>query len=208
MPNDQFPPPDSPSHHPRFAASIAPMKEPDHPPPGIVLVGFMGCGKSTVGRELRKMLGYPQIDTDHLLVERAGMPITEIFAESGEDAFRDMETALLDELAGGPPVRRIISTGGGIILREENRRLLRRIGCVVWLQVPLDVLVERIGRNRNRPLLSGENAHDRAKSLLDERSPLYRDAAHLEIEVEDLTSNEVACGILESVRYFFATRKP
>ena len=181
------------------------MSEPEQPPLGIVLIGFMGCGKSTVGRELHKMLGYPQIDTDHLIVERTGMPVTQIFEESGEKAFRDMETEMLRELAGEMPASRIVSTGGGIILREENRRLLRRLGCVVWLRVPLATIVERTGRNRNRPLLNGENPEEKARKLLAERTPLYRDAAHIEVEVEDLTANEVACGILESVRYFFST---
>jgi shikimate kinase len=183
------------------------MNAAHHPPPGIVLIGFMGCGKSTVGHELHKMLRYPKIDTDHLLVEREGRPITEIFAESGEEAFRDMESALLRELAADPPDRCIVSTGGGIILREENRLLLRRLGCVVWLQVPFDTILERVGRNRNRPLLNGPDTRRRAETLLAERKPLYREAAHIAIEVEDLTANEVACGILESVRYFFTSGK-
>jgi len=182
------------------------MSEPEHPPLGIVLIGFMGCGKSTAGRELQKMLGYPQIDTDHLIVERVGMPIPRIFEEAGETAFREMETELLRELAKDAPPPRIVSTGGGIILREENRRLLRRLGCVVWLRVPLATIVERTSRNRNRPLLNGENPEEIARRLLEERAPLYREAAHLEVEVENLTANEVACGILESVRYFFASK--
>jgi shikimate kinase len=181
------------------------MNELEQPPAGIVLVGFMGCGKSTVGRELHKMLGYPQVDTDHLIVERVGMPVTQIFEESGEEAFRDMETEMLRELVGEMPTPRIVSTGGGIILREENRRLLRRLGCVVWLRVPLATIVERTARNRNRPLLNGENPEEKARELLADRTPLYRDASHIEVEVEDLTANEVACGILESVRYFFST---
>ncbi len=180
------------------------MAATESPPSNIVLVGFMGCGKSTVGRELRKLLGYPLVDTDRLIEARAGCSISELFARGGEQAFRELETEVLRELAGAGGGSRIIATGGGIILREENRTLLRSLGCVVWLRAPVETIVRRTGRSRERPLLRTADPQARIEALLAERDPYYRSAAHLDVDTEGLSCNEVACGILESARYFFA----
>jgi shikimate kinase len=173
------------------------------PPKNIVLVGFMGSGKSTVGRELHHLLGYPLVDMDQTIEQRAGKPITAIFADSGEEAFRELETGLLRELAAPDAPRRIISTGGGVVGRPENRELLRKLGYVVWLKAPVEVLLERTGRNRDRPLLHTENPRARIEALLGIREPWYREAAHLEVDTHGLDSGEIATGILESARYFF-----
>lgn len=175
-------------------------------PENIVLIGFMGCGKSTVGRELQHRLGYPLVDMDHEIEKRAGKPITRIFAEDGEDTFRDMETTLLRELARDTSAHRIVSTGGGVIGRPENRELLRQLGFVVWLQAPPDVILERTGRNRDRPLLHGDNPREKIATLLAVREPLYRETSHLHIDTSGLDSTELAAGILESARYYFCQR--
>jgi len=182
------------------------MNRPEFPPKNLVLIGFMGCGKSTVGRELHRKLNYPLIDTDHEIEARAGKPIKEIFAgDGGEPEFRNMETDLLRELAetSSDGTRRIISTGGGICGREENRELLRRLGYVVWLHAPMDVIVERTSKNQDRPLLNTDDPAERIRTLMQEREPLYRETAHLDIDTAGLDFKEISVGILESARYFF-----
>ncbi len=175
----------------------------ESPPRNIVLIGFMGSGKSTVGRVLHKRLGYPLLDMDSVIEQRAGKPITEIFAQQGEAAFRDMETALLEELMERTADRRIISTGGGIVVREGNRPLLRKLGYVVWLHAPVEVILERTGKNRDRPLLHTVDPAERVRTLMEERKPWYRETAHLRVDVAGLDCDELASGILESARYFF-----
>jgi len=182
------------------------MNCPESPPKNLVLVGFMGCGKSTVGRELHRRLNYPLIDTDHEIETRTGKSIKQIFAgPGGEPEFRDMETALLHELADTATdgARRIISTGGGICGREENRKILRRLGYVVWLHAPIDVIIERTSKNQDRPLLNTEDPAGRIRTLMQEREPLYREASHLDIDTTGLDFKEISVGILESARYFF-----
>ncbi len=179
------------------------MSEEENVPKNIVLIGFMGCGKSTVGRELHQRLGYPLADTDRMIEEAMGKNITEIFKEEGEEAFRDFETMQLIEIAKQVEKRQIISTGGGIVIRQQNRSLLHKMGYVVWLDAPLKVILERTSRNRDRPLLNYEDARERVVRLLAEREPWYREAAHLKIDTTGLNSGEIATGILESARYFF-----
>lgn len=182
------------------------MNSSTNPPENIVLIGFMGCGKTTVGRELQQRLGYPLVDMDQVIEERAGKPITAIFADDGEPAFRDMETALLRELKEPDAQRRIISTGGGAVGRAENRALLKDLGYVVWLYAPAAVILERTAKNRSRPLLHTDDPAARIQSLMAERSPLYQETAHLKLDTTGLCSTEVATGILECARYFFTNR--
>lgn len=179
------------------------MHPPDTPPKNIVLIGFMGCGKSTVGRELHQRLGYRLIDTDHEIEERAGRTIAAIFADSGEETFRDFESELLRELTSPDQPRRIVSTGGGIVGREGNRELLRQLGYVVWLCAPMEIILERTAKNRDRPLLHTDDPAERIRTLLRIREPLYAETAHLRLDTSDLDSGEIATGILESARYFF-----
>lgn len=179
------------------------MSESQSPPKNIVLVGFMGSGKSTVGRELHQRLGYPLVDMDHVIEQRAGKSITAIFAEEGEDKFREMETMLLRELNDPAAPRRIISTGGGVICREENRTLLRHLGYVVWLHAPTVVILDRTAKSRDRPLLHTDDPAARVEALLAVRKPLYAETAHLKVDTAGLDCGELATGILESARYFF-----
>jgi shikimate kinase len=179
------------------------MNESQTPPKNIVLIGFMGSGKSTVGRELHHRLGYPLVDMDQVIEQRAGKPITAIFAEDGEEAFREMETGLLEELSDPAAPRRIISTGGGVIGREKNRALLRHLGYVVWLHAPTAVILDRTAKNRDRPLLHTDDPVARVEALLETRKPLYRETAHLKVDTAGLDCGELATGILESARYFF-----
>ncbi len=175
-------------------------------PKNIVLIGFMGSGKSTVGRELQLRLGYPLVDMDQVIEQRAGKPITAIFEDEGEAAFRAMETALLRELADPAAPRRIISTGGGVVGSEENRTLLGSMGYVVWLDAPLKAIMERTSKSRQRPLLHTEDPAAKIRELMAVREPLYQETAHLKLDTAGLDSGELATGILECARYFFSQR--
>lgn len=174
-----------------------------HPPRTLVLIGFMGTGKSTVGRKLHEQLGYELIDTDQQIELRRKQTIPEIFAKEGEQAFRDLETELLRELADNPPTNRIISTGGGIVLREQNRKLLRQLGFVVWLTAAPVEILKRTSRNNHRPLLQTEDPQQAIHRMLAERNPLYREAAHLELDTDNLDIEEACAGILECASYHF-----
>jgi len=179
------------------------MQQPALIPNNIVLIGFMGCGKTTIGRELRRLLGYPLADMDAIIEQRAGKPITRIFAEDGETAFRDLESGLLAELAGAEQPAQIIATGGGVVSRPENRVTLQRLGYVVWLIAPPNVIHSRTRHSNERPLLHGEDPITRISELLAQREPWYRQCAHLSVDTAGLSSREIATGILESARYFF-----
>ncbi len=179
------------------------MNESQTPPKNIVLIGFMGSGKSTVGRELHQRLGYGLVDMDQVIEQRSGKSIATIFKDDGEENFREMETSLLEELCDPSAPRRIISTGGGVIGRERNRVLLRQLGYVVWLHAPVAIIAERTARNRDRPLLDTDDPVARIEALMAVRKPLYAEAAHLTVDTAGLDCNELATGILESARYFF-----
>ena len=174
------------------------------PPKNIVLIGFMGSGKSSIARELSGALGYPMVDTDSLIVERAGKPIHDIFDQEGEEAFRELESTILRELEESLPAHHIIATGGGIIGRPTNRDILRKIGFVVWLEVSAGEIIRRTENSRDRPLLNNDDQTGTIERLLDERRELYRATAHQEIETDELTFPEITTGILESARYFFS----
>ena len=153
----------------------------------IALIGFMGGGKSAVGRELSRRLGWPRHDTDEMIREQFGISIPDIFARHGEPAFRDAETALLKTLRRG--IARIVVTGGGIILRAENVQLLRGMGRIVWLDADEEVLWQRVSKHSARPLLQTPDPRARFAELLQERLPLYQSAADYRINT---TSNSIA----------------
>ena len=153
----------------------------------IALVGFMGAGKSAVGRELSRRIGWPRHDTDELIREQFGVSIPDIFARHGEPAFRDAETALLKKLRHG--IAGIVVTGGGIILRTENVQLLRGMGRSIWLDADEEVLWQRVSKHSTRPLLQTPDPRARFAELLRERLPLYQSAADYRINT---TTNSIA----------------
>ena len=177
---------------------------PTPPMRNILLVGFMGCGKSTIGRQLHKHLGYPLIDIDQEIEQQAGKKITTIFKEEGAEVFRQTETQFLERLIEQQLNHSIISTGGGIVTRPENIPLLRQLGFVVWLACSTDTIHERTSRNNNRPLLQCENPKELITSMLAEREPLYEACSQLKINSSDLSIPEITYGILESARYHFS----
>jgi shikimate kinase len=139
-----------------------------------ILVGMMGSGKSTVGRLLAERAERTFVDTDQLISQRLGRPIHQLFSIYGQEAFRDHETAVLRSLEARNVV---ISTGGGIVLRPANWVEMRRLGKIAFLDLPLEVLIDRLQRSaRRRPLLETENWQERLADIYSERRPLYERA--------------------------------
>lgn len=161
----------------------------------IVLIGFMGTGKSAVGRAVSRRTNRRHIDTDCEIERLAGKTIPQIFADSGEAAFRAQETALLSSLAAsldrGEPM--VVSTGGGTPLRVENAALLKQIGIVVWLRVAPSAILARVAHSLpERPLLASHQ-HDplgRITALLAVREPHYAALADLTLETSDCADSE------------------
>jgi len=170
----------------------------------IVLVGFMGCGKSTVGREISLQLNYSLVDTDALIEESVEKPISEIFADHGEGHFRSLETELLGQIHNANCTHQIISTGGGLPVREENRAWLKKLGYVVWLKVGVDTVMKRTAKSNHRPLLRTDNAKQKVEEMLAVRNPIYREVADLSINTDDLEISETVHGIIESANYYFS----
>lgn len=168
----------------------------------IVLVGFMGSGKSSIGRLVAGRLRFRFIDTDQAIAERAGMNISEIFTRHGEAHFRGLESSVLESLAHLD--RHVIATGGGIVLRGDNRARLRELGFVVGLKANESVIVERVSRNTRRPLLQTGDPRETVRQMLAERQPLYDAAAQFTIDTSYLTHTEVAVVIIAKARRAFA----
>lgn len=156
----------------------------------IILVGMMGSGKTTVGRLLAERTGREFIDLDAMIEARAGKRIVDIFSESGEEGFRDLESETLQDVAGA--THAVIATGGGLVIRPENRRILQGLGLVVWLDAPPDVLLKRIGDDESRPMIHGQNPQKRMERLLSDRRGFYADASNIHLDTTELTPDEIA----------------
>lgn len=154
--------------------------DPGTPANGIALVGMPGGGKSTVGRQLAKRLGWSFSDTDALIEKRIGTSIRLFFEREGEDAFRSVETEVIAELVQGS--RQVIATGGGAVLRRENRRLLADHARVVYLRSSPEELFRRVRHDTARPLLQVADPLGRLREMYHQRDPLYREVAHFVIE--------------------------
>jgi shikimate kinase len=157
------------------------------------LIGYRGAGKSTVARHLAQRLGCEAIDADEFLEARAGKSIREIFAEQGEEAFRNLESDILADLVQRPAA--VLALGGGVVLRPANRRLLERIS-VVWLDAPAECLHRRIEADattrQRRPNLTPIGGLEEIRRLLAERHPLYQQVARWRVEVHDKAPAQVA----------------
>lgn len=167
--------------------------------PAVLLTGMMGSGKSRVGRGLAVRLGWPFLDTDLLVEERAGYSISEIFARDGEERFRELERAVLAAL---PTQRTVIALGGGALMAPENRALARSKGLLLWLNASPECLAQRLRNTRQRPLLAGaEGAQkvERLRRLLRERSDTYA-SAHRTVTTEGMALDEAIEAVLAAVR--------
>ncbi len=164
----------------------------------LVLIGFMGSGKTSVGLKLSYKLKMPVEDTDKLIERREGKSIRQIFEEEGEEVFRKKETELLGELADRHG-RVIYSVGGGTPVREENRKLLRQLGTVVYLQISPETVYERLKGDTTRPLLQCENPLEKIRELIESRKEAYESCADIIIAVDLLDMEEILeqiCGKL------------
>lgn len=159
----------------------------------IVLVGFMGTGKSTVARLLAERLGVERVDLDECIVREAGCSIAELFETKGEPYFRDMESRLLDALMQSPEPF-VLATGGGAVLREANRDAMLRGGFVVALTADADQIIARVSGDKARPLLAGDAAAN-VRRLLEQRKDAY-DFAHVRLDTSGLPPAAVADRIL------------
>ena len=164
----------------------------------LVLIGFMGSGKSTVGRALAKKWSFTFVDTDSLIEEIEGTSISKIFETKGEEYFRECETETVKKLVKKYK-RHIISVGGGTPLRAENRKLLKNAGFVIYLKASPETIIERLKNDTTRPLLQREDKEAAVRELLEKREPVYQDAAHIRVNTDNKTIDEIVNEIELSV---------
>ena len=161
----------------------------------IYLVGLMGAGKTTIGRQLARTLKIPFYDSDKAIEERTGVDVPTIFEFEGEEGFRNREQKMIQQLTEIKGI--VMATGGGAVLREENRKLLSENGFVIYLHCDVDKLLERTRRDSQRPLLNTQDPKERLESLFDQRKPLYTSIADFTIDTGILQSKDVVTQILD-----------
>lgn len=172
------------------------MSQPDR----IFLIGYRGCGKTTVAKALASELGYDWVDVDVEIGARAGKSIADFFSEQGESAYRDLESEVVADLCERS--RAVVALGGGSVIREQNRQQISGVGPVVWLTASVDKLHERINADpnsqANRPSLTSLGGRDEIETVLGERTPAYRECATLEIDTEGKPVARIVAEILHS----------
>ena len=163
----------------------------------IVLTGFMGTGKSAVGKELARILDMKLIDVDTEIEKSRGMSITEIFRQFGEPKFREIETGMIKKVSQNKNA--VISAGGGAVMKKENVDAFRENGVIICLTAKPETILHRTGESDERPLLQVENAYGKIRELLDFRRPFY-EKADITIDTEGKTPLQVAEKIIEKVK--------
>lgn len=164
----------------------------------VYLIGFMGAGKTSIGKKLEALWGYPVVDTDEMIVEKEKMPIPEIFKRFGEVHFRKLEKETLQNLSSSSY---IVTTGGGIVLDPQNRQLLKETGRTVFLYCEPKTLIERLEKDdpSSRPLLH-EKSREEMIELYESRLPLYEECASFTIDTTNLSIEEVATLIAKRLK--------
>jgi shikimate kinase len=160
----------------------------------LVLVGLMGAGKTTVGRECAQRLGESFVDLDELIMTRAAMSIEELWRERGEDRFRELEREVVADVCASP-ARLVVACGGGTVVDPDNRRRLRDAGVVIWLRAPTSVLAARVGNDSSRPLLAGDASGALAR-LSEIRQDAYTAAADAVVDTHDRDVETVTDAVL------------
>ncbi len=163
----------------------------------IILIGPMGSGKSTIGNIIARRLHRDFQDSDHFIEERTGVDIARIFDVEGEQGFRDSETNALNELLSEN--NQVIATGGGSVLRRENQQLLKQRGYIIFLDTSINQQMQRLRRDKKRPLLQTENPRERLESLLAERRPIYLDLADLAVKTDRRMARRLAADIINQL---------
>lgn len=148
----------------------------------LFLVGLMGAGKTTLGKQLAALYQHRFYDSDQFLCEKTGVSIPTIFELEGESGFRTRESAVINELTQLSKV--VLATGGGAVLRPENRQMLRERGTVIYLHLQPETLIARTGQDRNRPLLQVADPLQKMRDLYATRDPIYREVAHIILDVD------------------------
>ena len=172
----------------------------------VFLVGPMGAGKSTIGRQLAALLKKDFLDVDHEIERRTGAAIPLIFEIEGEPGFRRREALAVDELTRKTNV--VLATGGGAVLDPDNRKALRERGSVVYLRAEIDILVERTRRDRNRPLLQTPDPRAKLEEIMRVREPLYRATAHVIIETDRRNPQMVARDVADNLKSLWQNENP
>ena len=168
-------------------------------PRSIVLVGLMGAGKSAVGRKLAALLDLPFIDADTEIETVSKMTIPELFEHYGEPEFRSLEQRVIARLLKSGS--QVLATGGGAFINETTREAIRRDGVSVWLSADLDLLMERVSRRQNRPLLRAPDPRGVMQKLIAERYPVYR-LADIEVRSQDISKEEMAANVARAIAGF------
>jgi shikimate kinase len=171
----------------------------------IVMVGLMGCGKSSVGKRLANKLGLPFIDADEEIERVAQKTINEIFSDHGETFFRDRESKVIARLlASGPQV---LATGGGAFINPETRAKIKESGISVWLRAELPVLMRRVAKRDTRPLLRDADPEAVMRKLMDDRYPVYAEA-DLTVDSREVPHDSIVVEIIENLKKFLALAQP
>jgi len=171
--------------------------------PNLYLVGFMGVGKSAIGRRVARELGYKFLDSDDRIEQQVGQKIPDIFASEGEARFRVYEREFIE--SGHPAEGCVVSCGGGLVVQEGMQELLKSKGVVICLFASVESIIERTSRNKNRPLLNVENPEARIRELLAEREPIYMNSGAC-ITTDGRTIPEVVKHMLRTYRTCAALR--
>ena len=166
--------------------------------PNLFLVGPMGAGKTSIGRQLAEALGMDFFDSDHEIEARSGATIPWIFDVEGEEGFRKREQTMIDELSQRQNI--VLATGGGAVLSETSRNYLKTRGTVIYLSASIDLLLERTQRDRNRPLLQTENPRARLEELMQIREPLYREVADIVLETDNSSIRHTVNRIIKQLK--------
>jgi shikimate kinase len=166
----------------------------------IILTGFMGVGKTSVGTRLAKDIGFTFVDTDDLIEADQRMTITDIFAKFGEPRFRDIESRIVQQVMAGE--NQVVSTGGGAVIRDGNRTAFKKAGLVVCLSARPEVIYERIKHEMHRPLLQTPDPLSKIKELLESRAAFYAQADMI-IDTSEKTVDDVISGIKERIKHAY-----
>ncbi|MCI8431098.1 MAG: shikimate kinase [Lachnospiraceae bacterium] len=167
----------------------------------LILIGFMGAGKTTVGKLLAKEKDMCFVDTDERIVSEQKREIPDIFLKDGEEYFRDLETELLLRMQEDT-YHAVISVGGGMPVRKQNRELLRSLGCVVYLSASKQTILERVKNDGSRPMLNGGELEARVEQLMKDREALYRQTAHIDVRTDRRSVRQVLQIIEQETRRF------